>query len=130
MDKLLTRSELKFVPIKGLDIDQMIELFRNSKIYIDFGFFGGPERLPKETVIFDCLVLVRNRNAAKNNFDVAIPQEYKIDNTDDIDQIVFKLKYMLENYNELVSDFESFKNKVLLLEDNFKKQIHEIFQIN
>ena len=58
--------------------------YTEAKLYIDLGEFGGPERIPKEAVYFGCNIIVANHNAAANDFDVAIPQEYKIDDNESI----------------------------------------------
>jgi hypothetical protein len=106
---------------------QIIELFRKSKLYIDFGFFGGPERMPKESVHNGTLLLVGKRNAAKNDFDVAIPNEFKIKDYNNEEVVVEKIKYMLNNYDLLIGQFEPFRKKILALEENFIRAIREIF---
>ncbi|AQX12408.1 hypothetical protein BAX94_02340 [Elizabethkingia meningoseptica] len=127
MNKLLKRTDINFIPIQGLDIPELINLFQKSLLYIDFGFFGGPERLPKETVYNGMMLLVGKRNAAINNFDVAIPEKYKIENFENEELVVSKIKYMLEHYNELINDFEEFRNKINDMEEQFIKSIKQIF---
>jgi hypothetical protein len=127
MNKLLQRTDLQFVPIKNMTPQQIIELFRKSKLYIDFGFFGGPERMPKESVHNGTLLLVGKRNAAKNDFDVAIPNEFKIKDYNNEELVVEKIKYMLHNYDSLIGQFEPFRKKILALEENFIRAIREIF---
>ena len=127
MNKLLQRTDIQFVPIKNMTPTQIIDLFRKSKLYIDFGFFGGPERIPKESVHNGMLLLVGKRNAAINNFDVAIPNEFKIKNYNNEELIVEKIKYMLSHYDELIGQFDPFRKKILALEENFIQAIKEIF---
>ncbi|MBB6500970.1 hypothetical protein [Pedobacter cryoconitis] len=127
MNKLLKQVDIQFVPIKGMDVDQMINLFRKSKLYIDFGFFGGPERLPKETVHNGCMLLVGKRNAAVNSFDVAIPEEFKIEDFNDEVLILKKIKYMLDHYDEIIDEFKAFRVKIENLEANFIHSIQNIF---
>jgi hypothetical protein len=127
MNKLLQRTDLQFVPVKDMTPEQIIELFRKSKLYIDFGFFGGPERMPKESVHNGTLLLVGKRNAAKNDFDVAIPNEFKIRDYNNETIAVEKIKYMLDNYDKLIGRFEPFRKKILAMEENFIRAIMEIF---
>jgi len=127
MDRLLECNEFEFMPLKGFNPFQLIDIYRNAKLYIDFGNFGGPERIPKEAVFFGCTILVGNRNAAKNNFDVAILNKYKIKKYYDIDLVKNKIKFMLDNYETNINDFEFFSNKIKNLETNFIKQIVNIF---
>ncbi|MDR0542775.1 MAG: hypothetical protein LBH19_11285 [Dysgonamonadaceae bacterium] len=127
MSKLLRRTDLQFVPIRGLKAPEIIELFRRSKLYVDFGFFGGPERLPKESVANGTMLLVGRRNAAKNNFDVAIPGQYKIKAWNNEQLVVDKIKYMLEHYDDLIHEFDPFRSKISELERNFVRSIEEVF---
>lgn len=129
-NQLLDRDDLNFVPIRNLNTPQMIKLFRESKLYIDFGYFGGPERLPKETVINGTLLLVGKRNASINDFDIAIPTEYKLDNIDNIDDVVEKIKYMINNYDNLINDFSSFRSQIRGLENQFIRDLESIFKRN
>jgi hypothetical protein len=129
MQKLLQREDLQFVPIKGLGVSEVIELFRKSKLYIDFGLFGGPERLPKESVLNGTMLLVGRRNAAKNEFDVAIPEQFKIEDWDNEQEVVGKIKWMLEHYDELIDEFEFFRKKIAGLEESFIRTIKDVFII-
>jgi len=52
MDRLLECNEFEFKPIRDYSPYQLIDVYRKAKLYIDFGNFGGPERIPKEAVFF------------------------------------------------------------------------------
>ncbi len=127
MKKLLTRTDLEFEPIQGLDVKGMKNLFQQSKLYVDFGKFPGPERLPKETVLNGTMLLVGKRNASENNFDVAIPEQYKLEDFNNEELVVSKIKDMLANYDELIGDFDFFRKKVKNLEQKFIESIRSIF---
>lgn len=127
MTKLLQRNDLKFVPLEGLDYQGIVDLFRRSKMYIDFGFFGGPERIPKEAVLNGTLLLVGKRNAAYNDFDIAIPEEFKIVDYNNEELVVQKIKFMLANYENKIGAFKVFRNKIAKLEPEFMKSIEKVF---
>lgn len=127
MERLLKRDDISFLPLKGYSPEELISLFNKSKLYIDFGNFGGPERLPKESVLNGTLLLVGKRGAAVNDFDVAIPDKYKVENYDDDEAVAQRIKYMLANYDELIADFAPFRKKIQNLEKEFLKEIAEIF---
>lgn len=127
LQKLLKRTDIIFKPISGYQDFELVDLFRNSKLYIDFGFFGGPERLPKETVLNGTMLLVGKRNASVNSFDIAIPDKYKIEDADDIEFIASKIKQMLLDYDQIIGDFRGFREKIINLEPNFIKSIKSIF---
>lgn len=130
MDLLLKSGEFDFLPLKGYKPEKLIELYSKAKLYIDFGPFSGPERIPKEVVYFGTTILVNKRNAAKNNFDVAIPNKYKIRRYNNIDFVKKEIRKMLANFDENITDFIYFKEKIEKLEFNFINQIEDIFVNN
>ncbi len=127
MTQLLARKRFRYIPLEGLTPQDLAEMYQKSKLYVDFGEFGGPERMPKEAVYFGCNILVANHNAAVNDFDVAIPHNYKIADSEDIETVETKISYMLMNYQSLNRDFQFYRNQIEKLEDNFTKQIMTIF---
>ncbi|MGC9151782.1 MAG: hypothetical protein ACP5F6_08490 [Microbacter sp.] len=127
MKKLLDHNKFNFKLLQGYNTSELSELYQKAKLYIDFGLFGGPERMPKEAVYFGCTILVGKRNAAKNNYDVAIPNKYKIKKIDDLQKIEKRINYMLNHYDQNIDDFKPFQNQIRNLENNFIQQIAKIF---
>ncbi len=127
MKKLLKRNKFKYVPICNMTPIQMIELFRRSKLYVDFGHFPGPERLPKETVYNGVTVLVGKRNASVNAYDVMIPEEYKLKINTSLKKIEAKIANMLEHYDEIYHEFDSFRQMVTNMEPIYYEQMKKIF---
>ena len=120
--------ELEFEPLQGLTQQQLIEKYMTSKLYIDFGAFPGAERIPKEAVLFGCAVITGKRGASGFHGDVPIPEEYKFGNPEkQIKDIVEKIKFVLNNYEQVYSDFNEYRNTVLNLEENFIKSLNAIF---
>ena len=127
MMELLKRGCFNYVPLNGFTPEGLAERYKKSKLYVDFGYFGGPERIPKEAVYYGCNILVANHNAAANDFDVAIPQKYKAEDTENAEQIESRIADMLGHYEEQNADFMPFKEKVEHLEENFLDQLKELF---
>ena len=65
-------KEINFIPLKGYNQKELISLFRESMVYMDFGFFPGAERLPKEAVINGCLIITGRNGASDFHGDVHI----------------------------------------------------------
>ena len=121
--------DIKFIALKGMNQLQLIEHYQKAKVYIDFGPFPGAERMPKEAVLFGCTVLTGRNGASAYYGDVPILDEYKLENSDhNIDNIIKKIRYMLENYTSIINDFSVYRNTVLNLEDKFIDQLMFIFQ--
>lgn len=127
MSLLLQRKRFFYIPIKGYTPEEMIKLYRRNKLYVDFGSFPGAERMPKEAVYNGCNILVRKNNASVNDFDVAIPDKYKLENVSDPEIIEQIMREMMKHYREQFSDFDCFRNKIDNLEKNFEKVIREQF---
>jgi len=127
MTELLERGRFNYVPLKGFTPEGLAERYKKSKLYVDFGHFGGPERMPKEAVYYGCNILVANHNAASNDFDVAISQKYKVEDTESAEQVESRIADMLEHYEEQHPDFLPFKEKVEHLEENYLNQLKELF---
>lgn len=128
MTDLLKNRKFNYVPLKGYTPQGLVEMFKKAKLYIDFGHFQGPERMPKEAVYFGCQILVGYRNAAKNDFDVAIPLKYKIKDMENVSYVEHAIEQMLNNYDSNISEFLSFKNKIINLEKTFIEQISNVFE--
>ncbi len=50
-------SEIEWIPIKGLTTEQVAQLLRSSKVYIDFGNHPGKDRFPREAVASGCCLI-------------------------------------------------------------------------
>ena len=126
MKQLLDRNRFHYVPLSGYTPSELIVLYRKSKLYVDFGGFPGPERIPKETVYNGCNIIVGKKNAAENDFDVAIPEEYKLSDPT-AEEVEYKISEMLEQYENRFYDFGSFRKKIDNLEANFIEEIKLYF---
>lgn len=119
--------DLTFVALEGFSHPEMIELFKTSKLYVDFGLFPGPERIPKEAVMCGCLVYTGRYGASDFYGDVAIPDKYKIKRTGNVAKISNTLRQMLNTYDDIVSDFDEYRAAISQLETNFKNTLVKEF---
>lgn len=118
--------DLNFEPLVGLTQEQLIDKYKSSKVYVDFGPFPGAERIPKEAVLFGCSIVTGRRGASNFYGDVPILDEYKFgDYQNQIEQIVQKIRELLSNYNTKNKDFFEYRKSVLSLEENFMKSLKD-----
>jgi hypothetical protein len=127
MRKLLKRNKFNYVPVENLSVDEMISLFRKSKVYVDFGQFPGPERLPKETVYNGVNVIVGKNNAATNYQDVMVPEEFKISCSEKIEFIEEKIQLLIDDYEKYSSMYDDYRNMIFNMEKNYYAQLENIF---
>lgn len=122
-------SDLDFVPLKGLNQEELIEMYKTSKLYVDFGPFPGAERIPKEAALFGCCVITGRNGASDFYGDVPIPDEYKFANyAQQVDLVVAKIRDVLKNYEAKKSDFDEYRKMVITLEGNFKNSLKGCLQ--
>lgn len=121
----------KFIKIENMKPNEVHNLLKRAKLYIDFGFHPGPERIPREAVISRCNIITSNLGSASNDIDIPIPRKYKFScDKQNVDQIVDLMNAMLKNYSLYINDFDEFRDKILkqpfeIIEDT-KKILREI----
>lgn len=129
--KIISASrDIVFVPIEHMTNVQIVELMRQSKVYIDFGNHPGKDRLPREAAMCGMCVITGKRGAAKNSIDVSIPQKYKFnDSPDNIPAIVACIRRCLKNYEYVKTEFASYRTEILSEKDKFQDAVKIIFKI-
>lgn len=118
--------QYNWMPIQNMTPSQICQLMRESKLYIDFGNHPGKDRMPREAAICGCCILTGKKGAAANDIDIMIPSKYKFNDTD-YNAISSKIKEMLNTYEDIVSDFDSYREKIRNEEAVFDAEIKNIF---
>lgn len=121
----------EFRPIQNLTPSGIRELMSRAKVYIDFGEFPGPERIPREAVTMGCNILTSKNGSAKNTVDVPIPEFLKFETEEDnIPNIIKMLEKMLLNYDEFYHFYDEYrikaKNQPKLLHDGILELMHKV----
>lgn len=107
-------NNVKFVKIENMSPSEVHDLLVRAKLYIDFGYHPGPERIPREAVISRCNIITSNLGSASNEIDMPIPKEYKFACTvENITQIIDLMYDMVNNYSLYIEKFTVFRNKIL-----------------
>lgn len=118
--------QYNWIPIQGMTPTQICDLMRESKLYIDFGNHPGKDRMPREAAICGCCIITGKRGSAANDVDIKIPSQYKIDDTD-FNKIAGKIKEVLITYEEITSDFDSYRERIRKEESVFNAEIKKFF---
>lgn len=115
--KIINRCKHKnydFVPLKNMTPSQVIDTMKSAKLYIDFGDFPGPERIPREAVTMKCNIIVARVGSSVNSIDVPIPQKYKFERTNrNIEEICREIDRQINEYEKNIHDFDVYRKKVL-----------------
>jgi hypothetical protein len=119
---------IKFIPIVNMTREQVIQLLQKAKVYIDFGFHPGKDRIPREAAYLECCVITNRRGSALYKEDVPIMDEFKFDEkTSDISKIISKINDCFVRYELNVVKFDSYKEEVKGQEERFELQLKDVF---
>ena len=121
-------KEIKFVGVKGMNRTEVFETLASAKVYADFGFFPGPERMPREAAALYCNIITSNVGAASNYDDVPIPQEFKFapmeENVREISKLIVD---MCDKYDNYTKYYCQYRKKINMQIERFEADIQEIF---
>jgi hypothetical protein len=101
---------LKFIPLVDMSKDDILKNLNMTKIYIDFGHHPGRDRIPRESIICDNILITSHKGSAKFGVDVPIPPEYKWTVLDE--NVESKLRYYLDNYDQEIQKFLGYKDAI------------------
>lgn len=108
------KDAIKFTPIGGgsdgrqrISPEEVVQMLRRARIYIDFGPHPGMDRLPREAALAGCVVITNAEGAAQYDEDVPIPADYKIRKFD-VDRIHRLLRSCLNDESK-VNDFDPYR---------------------
>lgn len=120
--------DLQWVPIRGMSRKQLIELMNVAKIYVDFGYHPGKDRLPRECAANGCCIITGMRGSAAFFEDVMVPNKYKFDERKaSVKEIINIIRWTICNYSVAINDFQLYRKKIALEKDEFEQQVSLIF---
>ena len=111
-------ARIKWQALWGLKPDEMMRTMQKAKVYIDFGYHPGKDRMPREAVLAGCRIITNRDGAAKNEKDIPLSDELKFDNVEDTKTILDKIEYLLDEYEESSKYYDGYKG---LIEAEFRK---------
>ena len=103
-------------------------MMKKAKVYIDFGYHPGKERMPRESCLMDCCLIIGKNGSAKFKEDMPILEEYHFDIKDkNIDAIALKIKDCLINYDDNIKNFYDYKKVLLNEKETFSNDVKSVF---
>ena len=126
--KISNYTSYKMIELKNFDNSQIINIFKKTKIYMDFGYHPGKDRMPREAVLFNNCIITNKRGSAGNKYDIPIKKKYKFDekklNLRKIKHIIDKI---FNDYEKEIKNFLKYKKTVLEEKKKFNKDLKKIF---
>ena len=122
-------TNIEFIGIENMSRYKVYNTLLQAKVYIDFGYFPGPERMPREAVSLYCNIITSKIGSAENNIDVPIERKYKFSIRNScVKDIALFIIQMCKDYENYVSDYNVYRDKVIDQVIRFEKDIKEIFR--
>ena len=120
--------DLKWVALENMSRQQLIDIMKRSKIYVDFGNHPGKDRLPRECAMNGLCIITGSRGAAYYFEDVWIENRYKFDEKNsNISDIAMRLRDVLKNYKNYINDFQYYRGQIVKEKEEFEMQVRELF---
>ena len=117
-------DDVKIVPISGMSKEEVFEILKESMLYVDFGTFPGPERIPRQAVCMYNNILTSDIGSAGNNEDVPINDTFKIAlKSRNIPYAVSAAKRLIDNYEGYMHCFDEYRRKAVQQRDEFRAHI-------
>lgn len=118
--------EYKFIMLKGMTREEVVDTLSRSKVFIDFGYHPGRDKIPREAVALKNCLITNRIGAADFYEDIPILDQYKFGEMD-MDLILAKVKDCVENYDSRIADFDEFYNVIATQKEEFTNQIKQTF---
>jgi hypothetical protein len=101
------KSEFNVVSINNLKQEQVKDLMRSTKVFLDLGNHPGKDRMPREAALCECIPVVRRVGAADYYSDVPLPEDLKL-----TVQVLRSTTLLVQILRALLNNWESYNNKL------------------
>lgn len=117
----------QFVELANMSHDELLNVLNRAKLYVDFGYFPGPERIPREAVSQFCNILTSRDGSAANDIDVPIPDKFKLDYRSlSFNEIANRIIEMVSDYNKDLFFYDEYRRKVVNQIERFTEDIDKV----
>ena len=123
--------DIKWTPIANISPIEVAELMNRSKLYIDFGYHPGQERMPREAILMGCCIITGKKGSAKFYEDVPLENKFKYEDIDsNIPEIISTILECLNDFDNQIKFFESYRKLIIDEEQTFENNVSELFKVN
>lgn len=121
-------ADLNWKPLINMSSDEVAFWMNKSKLYIDFGYHPGQERMPREAILMGCCVITGSQGSAAFHDDVPLPEGFKFNETKDspID-VVNQISITLNDFHNKIKLFEDYRKTIVAEKENFELAVENVF---
>ena len=117
-----------WVPIVNMTNEEVVDLLKTSKVYIDFGNHPGKDRFPREAAYCGCCNITGKTGSANYFEDVKIKDSYKFDDLEkSIPSIIRTIESCLEDFEKHQKEFDVYRSMIKDEKSSFEKDVRKIF---
>jgi len=123
--------DLSWKALINMSPDEVAHWMNKSKLYVDFGYHPGQERMPREAILMSCCVITGSQGSAAYQDDVPLPNGFKFNEAVDSPEAVAKqIALTLDKFEDKIQLFSDYKQQILAEKENFDKAVNHVFNKN
>jgi hypothetical protein len=120
--------EYCWTPLTGISREEMRDTLRKTKLHIDFGYFPGRDKIPREALILGVCLLTGRDGTSEFKEDLGIPERYKLHNHEmQPEKVVALIHHLMNNYDEVFGEFASFRTFVMNEKNRMIEDVKKLF---
>lgn len=124
LQNLKNKYNYQFLALENYSTEELIDIFCRSKVFLDFSYFPGKNKMHREASVCRNIILTSNFGAARSKKDVNIKDEYKFFISEDSLLVVEdKIRDCIENFDKYIVDFDEHREEAFKEKETFDKNI-------
>ncbi len=128
IDKIIEYTNLPMLKLSGIKSNNVIKILKSSKLFIDFGYHPGKDRLPREAVVLNNCIITNKKGSASNSIDIPIKKKYKfLETNNNLPKIEKTINKIIIEYHKEIKHFKNYKKLVLKEKKKFLVDLKKIF---
>ena len=117
-----------WIPLSGMTREEMRDTLRRTKLHLDFGYFPGRDKIPREALISGACLLTGRLGTSEFKEDLGIPEKYKLHDYEmQPEKVVELINHLMNNYEAFFEEFTSFRNFVMNEKQNMIECVKKLF---
>ncbi|MGL2993903.1 hypothetical protein [Flavobacterium sp. TSSA_36] len=118
--------QYQWIPLSQMTREEMRDTLRKAKLHIDFGYFPGRDKIPREALISGTCLLTGREGTAAFKEDLGIPEKYKLaPDALQSEKVVALINHIMTHYEEVFEEYKDFRkfvaNEKTAMIENVKK---------
>jgi hypothetical protein len=120
--------QYNWIALEKMTRIEMRTVLRKAKLHVDFGYFPGRDKIPREALVSGCCLLTGRGGTAGFKEDLGIPEKYKLELEDQKpEKIKEKVIQIMDRYNEVIKEFLPFREFVMGEKNRMIEDVKKLF---